>query len=187
MASPVTRFRRAFALAALLGVACGTGAAPPLAPRPAATLQPPAAVPSPGVSGWTGWTLKRTLTSLTGSLSCGCCQHQVGTSTDYSLAVRRSGTDVTFNYGNVALDLEDLTLVGILDGEAFTASTSYAGSMDCRGWRPFYEFEARVAGQFSADGNAIAARETWTERVASGDARDAREYSFDWAATRLAR
>lgn len=175
MASPLTRFRgyqTALALAALLGVACGTGSAPPLAPQPGATTQPPRAVPTPPTG---TWNLTTTLTSVSGPATCFTRQL---TSADWLLDVRSSGTEITLLYDVNNWPTDHIELVGIREGDAFTASTSSPGQQPCLGQ---YVFESRVAGQFSADGTAITARETWTYRLGSGEAV---ALSFDWMATR---
>jgi hypothetical protein len=164
------RYQTALALAFLLTAGCGAGS--PVAPVPAAsTPSVPVASPAPL------WGLRTTVTSVTGP-SCFSAL-QVGRSVDWVLDVRRSGTEVRLLYDVRNFPTDHIELVGVQDGDAFTASTSFRGAQPCTGT---YVFDSRVAGQFSADGNTITATETWTYRLDSGDAI---VVAFDWSATRL--
>jgi hypothetical protein len=98
---------------------------------------------------------------------------------DWVLDVRRSATEVRLLYDVRNFPTDHIELVGVQDGDAFTATASFPGAQPCTGR---YVFDSRVAGQFSADGNTITAKETWTYRLDSGDAI---VVAFDWSAARL--
>lgn len=133
---------------------------------------------APTPAGLTIWDLTATLTSVTGPPICFDQRSALGTSTNRFLHVTRSGTAIRLSYGND----EPTELVGSTAGDAFNAaSTSFPGYQPCGDTRVDYQFESRVAGQFSADGNAISAKETWTYRLTSGETV---ALSFDWMASR---
>lgn len=160
-------------LSALLAGGCGSDAASPL--TPSSTVRPP------GVAVSDGWKLTTTLTSVTGPAICFDRRTAVGTSIDWLLEVRRAGAALTLLYDVRNYPIDHIELVGTIEGDAFTASTSWPGYQPCDGARVNYQFESRVAGRFSTDGRAITAKETWTYRLDSGEAV---VLSFDWGAER---
>jgi hypothetical protein len=165
--------RRYGALAVLLvlSIACADAALPT---APTATSSTPTPSPSNAY-----WTLTTTLTDVTGRHVCPHWPFEIGKSVGWLLDVKRSGNAVTLVYDVRNIPTDHLELVGTLSGNNFEASSAYPGYQPCGGVRFDYDFESRVAGQFSADGNRITARETWSYRAASGDAF---VFHFDWSA-----
>ena len=160
--------------AALLTAGCGTDA--PTSLGPSSTVRAAAAPVSDGY-----WNLTTTLTSVTGAAICFDRRSAVGTSIDWLLDVRRAGTAVTLLYDVRNFPTDHIELVGSIEEDAFTASTSWPGYQPCGGARVDYQFESRVEGRFSTDGHAITARETWTYRLNTSEAV---VLSFDWTAAR---
>ena len=163
----------AFAVTALLAIGCGSYE-PPLAPTPVRVPVPPAAAPAPEVE---YWSLEETMLSVTNGEMCGW-NGRVGALVSWPLTVRRTGTVVQFVYGDV---VDQLELVGSVEGEAFTASGSAPIHVPCLGQGRDYILESNVEGRFSANGSALAAKATLTYRLASGEAI---VFTFDWVATR---
>jgi hypothetical protein len=154
---------------AAVSYACEANRSTPLAPTP-----PVSPMPQPPVSSY--WNLTSTLTDVTGRSVCPHWSHQIGTSANWTLDVRRSTNALTLVYGD---PLDALPLIGTINGDAFEASVTYASYQPCGGSRLNYQFESRVVGQFSPDGNGISARESWSYRVESGEAL---VMHFDWNA-----
>jgi hypothetical protein len=158
-------------VAALLAGGCDASAVRPAGP----TLTRPTPTPSEPGTGETYWSLTTTLTAVTGANTCSDWRPAIGTATSWLLTVRRSAG------GAIWLQYDDNNPVsGTTDGASFTASATSPGFQPCGGVPADYQFESRVTGTFSADGNAVTAQETWTYRFASGDAI---VFRLDWAAT----
>lgn len=176
MASNGLRFRRyrsALGMAALLAAACG--AEPPLAPPAVTVPAPPVAAPAPAFE---SWSLEQRMVSVAGAEICGWDRGGFWSSATWPLRVRRAGSVVRLVYGDI---MDEIELVGILEGDAFTASSSTPSYQPCGGQRRDYILESIVAGRFSAAGDALTARETVSYRFASGEAI---VFTFDWVATR---
>ena len=172
--------RPAVQLVLLWGVfayGCESGR-PPLAPTPIGPTAAASPTPFPPPAN-PYWLLTTTLTQTTGQHVCPHWQPVVGRSVDWLMEVRRSGNTLTLVYDVRNVPTDHLELVGTINNDAFEAGASYTGYMPCGGPRLDYLFESRVAGRFSSDGTRISARETWSYRVASGDAF---VYYFDWSA-----
>jgi hypothetical protein len=167
-------YQAAFVVAALLAAACGSERL--MGPTPARGPGIPNIDPGPAPE---YWALASTLVSVGNAEDCGWDGAPVGATRNYPLTVRRADSQVRLVYGDV---MDEVELVGILEGDAFTASANIAGyALRCRGEMQNLVFESRAAGRFSADGTALTARETVTYRFASGEAI---VYTFDWMATR---
>jgi hypothetical protein len=151
---------------------CDNSRSTPLAPTP-----PPA--PGLSIPPSPYWNLTTTLVDVTGRSVCPHWPLEIGRSAEWLLDVRRTNNALTLVYDVRNIPTDHLELVGRLNGDAFEASMAYPGYQPCGGSQLVYDFESRVSGQFSADGTRISARETWSYRVASGDAL---VMSFDWNA-----
>jgi hypothetical protein len=143
--------------------------------------QAPTPIPSPSEVPAEIWDLTATLRAVTGP-DCLTGSQVLGSSSDWLLEVRRDGSAIGFLvfYGP---DDDLLELVGSLQGEEFTANSTMGprGALLCDDVSVPYVFESHVAGEFSADGRELTARETWTYRL---DGLDPLVLSFDWTATR---
>ena len=171
--SRLQRCRSALGVTALLAAACG--AEPPLAPPAVTAVPPPVAAPD---RAFEYWSLEQRMVSVTGAEICGWERGSFWSSATWPLRVRRADSVIRLAYGDT---MDEIELVGILEGDAFTASSSTPSYQPCRGQRRDYVLESAVAGRFSAGGDALTARETVTFRFAPGEAI---MFTFDWVATR---
>ncbi len=176
MINTALRYGAALALL-LLSTACRADSVLPTAPTAASADS--SSTPVPPSPGHAYWLLTSTLTDVTGRHVCSHWPFEIGRSVTWLLDVRRSGNAVTLVYDVRNIPTDHLELVGTLSGDRFEATGAYAGYQPCGGSRLDYDFESRVAGQFSSDGTRISARETWSYRVASGEAF---VFHFDWSA-----
>jgi hypothetical protein len=163
--------------------ACGGGADSPTAPTPQVSAMPrldprPDPPQVPGIR----WNLTTIQTAVTGPGSKVCWRNPDGTRIDWLMAVQRTSEAVSFLYDVHNWPSDHVEHKGRVAGEHFIASSeSQPGYFPCAGTQVEFVFEAEVSGQFSADGQALTAREVWTYKLTSGEAVS---IAFDWVASR---
>jgi hypothetical protein len=104
----------------------------------------------------------------------------IGTSTDWLMAIQRSGESIHLTYDVRNFPLLDVNHAGtVVAQEVVATSEGWTGAFACGGVRYEFRFEANVAGRFSADGGALTGKEVWAYRLTSGETV---KMNFDWSA-----
>jgi hypothetical protein len=169
-------------LATVCGFAIGCGGATPApTPVPYPTTRP---APTATNQGSTGdfWHLTTRITVVDGPPNCFHDGFTVGQSQDWTMAVDRSGSSVTFDYDVHNRPTDDIIESGTVNGEAFTASStteqiSFPSCPD--GTVLSGTFRGSVTGQFSADGTHLDAQEAWVYAFGTGTVTVHKSWSAD--------
>jgi hypothetical protein len=105
----------------------------------------------------------------------------IGTSTDWLMAIQRSGESIRLVYDVRNFPFLDVTHAGkVMADDVVAASEGWSGAFGCGGVRYEFRFKAKVAGRFSADGRTLSGAEVWSYRLTSGDTVS---LHFDWSAS----
>jgi hypothetical protein len=126
------------------------------------------------------WKLTTTLRSVSGPDVCWVPATNIGKSTDWLMAIQRSGESIHLVYDVRNFPFPDVNHVGkVVAHDVVATSEGWTGAYGCGGVRYEFRFEANMVGRFSAGGGALAGREVWSYRLTSGETV---RMHFDWSA-----
>jgi hypothetical protein len=163
----------------------GCGGDSSVQPTAATSRESPAPVTprsDPGQTSLPGerWKLTTTLRSVSGPDVCWVPATNIGTSTDWLMAVQRSGESIHLVYDVRNFPFPDVNHVGkVVAHDVVATNEGWTGAYGCGGVRYEFRFEAKMVGRFSADGDALTGREVWSYRLTSGETV---RMHFDWSA-----
>lgn len=167
----------------LLLAACGgNSSVPPTAATSRASPASVAARPDPGQTSLPGerWKLTTTLRSVSGPDVCWVPATNIGKSTDWLVAIQRSGESIHLIYDVRNFPFVDVNHVGkVVAQKVVATSEGWTGAYGCGGVRHEFRFEANLVGRFSADGSGLSGKEVWSYRLTSGETV---KMHFDWSA-----
>jgi hypothetical protein len=132
------------------------------------------------------WQLTTTVASITGE-SAGCSARvlSVGSSVNWILGIKRTGSSISFDYDVRNSPTDDTIFTGTVTGSDFVAdSTSWNLQIRCSTGKIFNWSSTRVTGRFDQNGRSLTAREIWS--WVNAESSDAITVAYDWAATTAA-
>ena len=160
---------------ALMAMACASNSqsipSAPTAPSP---------TPAPTPAG-ERWNFTTTLRAFTGPDECAVYRAHIGESTNWWMAVERSGESIHIVISDPDESNERIEYVGTVVSNTLTATSknSTEGRV-CGGSRVAVGAERLLSGHFSPDGHALAAEEVVSSQLRSGETLT---FHFDLTAT----
>jgi hypothetical protein len=132
------------------------------------------------------WQLTTTVASITGqSAECSAGVLSVGSSVNWILGIKRTGSSISFDYDVRNRPTDDTLFTGTVTGSDFVAdSTGWNLQIRCSTGKIFDWRSTRVTGRFDQNGRSLTAREIWS--WVDAESGDAITVAWDWAATAAA-
>jgi hypothetical protein len=132
------------------------------------------------------WQLTTTVASITGqSAECSAGVRSVGSSVNWILGIKRTGSSISFDYDVRNSPTDDTLFTGTVTGSDFVAdSTGWNLQIRCSTGKIFNWRSTRVTGRFDQNGRSLTAREIWS--WVNAESGDAITVAYDWAATAAA-
>jgi hypothetical protein len=167
------------ALVLFSGTGCGSGVSGPSSASFIPTPITPSFPPEPTTVG-ERWNLTTTFRAFTGPDACAVYKAYVGQSTDWSMAVARSGESIHITLSDPDDPIDRIDYGGTVVADVLTAaSTNDIEGRVCGGSQLAVAADRRVSGRFSRDGRLLAGQEIVSTQLKSGETV---VFSFDWSA-----
>jgi hypothetical protein len=138
------------------------------------------------------WQLTTTVASITGQ-PAGCSPGvSVGSSFNWILGIKRTGSSISFDYDVRNSPTDDTLFTGTVTGSDFVADSTgwnlqmgaVAADIRCSTGKIFNWRSTRVTGRFDQNGRSLTAREIWS--WVNAESGDAITMAYDWTATAAA-